>query len=248
MLGFRPGTVRIDKSRSQCGAQFQYAIQSDNLQDLIKWGPILLQKMKKLPGLTDVNSDQRNNGLEELLDYDRLTAARMGVTPQSLDQTLYDAFGQAQVSTMYTPLNQYHVVMEVAPQYWQNPESLNDIYVKTTNGGQIPLSAVTRRHAATTAIAVNHSGQFPSVTLSFNLATGTALSDANNAILKMEQDAGMPSTITPISTALINFPSRNCCSIQPIPCSYRVFVTRFRLPHKWNKSMPDPILVLDISG
>jgi multidrug efflux pump len=96
---------------------------------------------------------------------------------------------------MYTALNQYHVVMEVAPKYWQNPESLNDIYVTTTNGGQIPLSAVTHRRAATTAIAVNHSGQFPSVTLSFNLAPGTALSDANTAILKMEQDAGMPSTI-----------------------------------------------------
>ncbi len=176
-------------------AQFQYAIQSDNLQDLIKWGPILLQKMRTLPGLTDVNSDQRNHGLEELLTYDRPTASRMGITPQTIDSTLYHAFGQSQVSTMYTPLNQYHVVMEVAPKYWQHPESLNDIYLQTTNGGQIPLSAVTHRQPATTAIAVNHSGQFPSVTLSFNLAPGVALGDAVRAINRMEQAAGMPSTI-----------------------------------------------------
>jgi multidrug efflux pump len=176
-------------------AQFQYAIQSDNLQDLIKWGPILLEKMRTLPGLTDVNSDQRNHGLEELLDYDRPTASRMGITPQAIDSTLYHAFGQSQVSTMFTPLNQYHVVMEVAPKYWQRPESLDEIYLTTTNGGQIPLSAVTHRQATTTSIAVNHSGQFPSVTLSFNLAPGVALSDAVGAINGMEQSAGMPSTI-----------------------------------------------------
>ncbi len=179
----------------QANALYQYAIQSDNLQDLIKWGPVLLQKMRTLPGLTDVNSDQRNHGLEELLTYDRPTASRMGLTPAVIDSTLYHAFGQSQVSTMYTALNQYHVVMEVAPRYWQNPESLNDVYLTATNGGQVPLSAVTRREPATTAIAVNHSGQFPSVTLSFNLAPGVALSDAVRAILQMEQNAGMPSTI-----------------------------------------------------
>jgi multidrug efflux pump len=176
-------------------AQFQYAIQSDNLQDLIKWGPILLANMKKLPGLTDVNSDQRNFGLEEMLDYDRPTAARLGINPQTIDRTLYDAFGQAQVSTMYTALNQYHVVMEVAPKFWQDPVSLNDVYLTTTNGGQVPLSAVTHRKPQTTAIAVNHSGQFPSVTISFNLAPGVALGDANIAIKAMEQRIGMPSTI-----------------------------------------------------
>ena len=176
-------------------AQFQYTITSDNLEDLITWAPILLAKMKTIPGLADVNSDQRNHGLESSLAYDRLTASRLGVTPASIDSTLYQAFGQAQVSTMFKELNQYHVVMEVAPKYWQNPESLNDIYLTTTNGGQVPLSAVTRRRTATTSIAVNHQGQFPAVTMSFNLAPGMALSDAVNAINEMERSAGMPSTI-----------------------------------------------------
>ncbi len=124
-------------------AQYQYTISCDNLQDLVTWGPILLAKMKKLHGLTDVNSDQRNNGLQAHLDYDRATALRMGITPQALDSTLYGAFGQDQVSTMYTSLNQYHVVMEVAPKYWQTPEGLNYVYLPTPNGGQVPLSAVT---------------------------------------------------------------------------------------------------------
>jgi multidrug efflux pump len=151
--------------------------------------------MKALPGLTDVNSDQRNHGLDALLDYDRPTASRLGISPATIDTTLYHAFGQSQVSTMYTPLNQYHVVLEVAPKYWQNPESLNDIYLTTTNGGQVPLSAVTHRVTATTPIAVNHQGQFPAVTLSFNLGPGMALSDAVKAINDMERTAGMPSTI-----------------------------------------------------
>jgi multidrug efflux pump len=179
----------------QSNAQFQYTITSDNLQDLIKWAPILLGKLKTLPGLTDVNSDQRNHGLDEMLTYDRLTASRLGVTASALDATLYQAFGQAEVSTMYTPLNQYHVVMEVAPKYWQNPEGLNAIYVGTTNGGQVPLSAVTRRQTTTTSIAVNHQGQFPAVTFSFNLAPGVPLSGAVKVINDMEQSAGMPSTI-----------------------------------------------------
>jgi multidrug efflux pump len=197
-----PGATAIPQARQdlsvgarQGGAQFQYSIQSDNLPDLIKWGPILLQKMRALPQLADVNSDQRNHGLEEYLTYDRQTAARLGVSPQIIDSTLYHAFGQAQVSTMYSALNQYHVVMEVAPKYWQDPQSLNDIYVTATNGGQIPLSALTHREATTTDIAVNHSGQFPSVTLSFNLPPGVALSDAIKAIDEMEQNARVPSTI-----------------------------------------------------
>jgi multidrug efflux pump len=179
----------------QSNAQFQYTITSDNLQDLIKWAPILLGKMKGLRGLTDVNSDQRNNGLEARLAYDRATASRLGITPAALDATLYNAFGQSQVSTMYTPLNQYHVVMEVAPKYWQDPGGLNEIYLTSTNGTRVPLSSVTRRSTTTTAIAVNHSGQFPSVTFSFNLAPGVALSDAVQVINQMEQKAGMPSTI-----------------------------------------------------
>jgi multidrug efflux pump len=179
----------------QSNAQYQYTIQSDNLPDLVKWGPILFDEMKKLPMLKDVDTDQQNSGLEAYLTYDRDTAARMGITPQLIDQTLYQAFGQALVSTMYTPLNQYYVVMEVAPQYWQDPRTLNDIYVHPTTGGEIPLGAITRYQPTTAALAVNHQGQFPSVTVSFNLAPGVALSQASTAITQMEERIGMPGTI-----------------------------------------------------
>jgi multidrug efflux pump len=176
-------------------AQYQYTIQSDNLGDLVAWGPRLLQEMRKLKGLTDVNSDQQNNGLQASLIYDRETASRLGLTPSSIDQTLYDAFGQAQVSTMYTSLNQYHVVMEVAPPFWQTPEGFNYVYLHPINGGEIPLSAVTKAEVTTAPLAVNHEGQFPSVTVSFNLAPGVALSDAARVINQMEQRIGMPATI-----------------------------------------------------
>src|ERR1044072_1873673 len=133
-------------------AQYQYTIQSENLDDLVKWGPLLLQQLRKLPIITDVNSDQQNSGLQEALTYDRDTAARLGITPQLIDTTLYDAFGQRQVSTMYTQLNQYHVVMEVAPEFWQSPEGLKNIYLRpatngTTNGA--PGAAATTTSAAT---------------------------------------------------------------------------------------------------
>jgi multidrug efflux pump len=124
-------------------AQYQYTIQSDNLEDLTRWGPTLLQQMRKLPGLADVSSDQQNNGLQASLVYDRLTASRLGITPQMIDDTLSDAFGQRQVSTMFTQLNQYHVVMEVAPEFWKSPEGLKQIYVRAANGGVVPLSAFT---------------------------------------------------------------------------------------------------------
>jgi len=179
----------------QSNAQFQYTIQSDNVEDLVKWGPTLLQQMRKLPMLTDVNTDQQNSGLEAALVYDRVTAARMQITPQLIDNTLYQAFGQALVSTMYTPLNQYYVVMEVAPQYWQSPAGLNDVYINSPTGGIVPLSAVTHFEPKTAPLAVNHQGQFPSVTVSFNLAPGIALSDATRAILQMEEKFGMPATI-----------------------------------------------------
>jgi multidrug efflux pump len=179
----------------QSNAQFQYTIQSDSVEDLVKWGPTLLQQMRKLPMLTDVNTDQQNSGLEASLVYDRSTAARMQITPQLIDNTLYQAFGQALVSTMYTPLNQYYVVMEVAPQYWQSPAGLNDVYISSPAGGIVPLSAVTHFEPKTAPLAVNHQGQFPSVTVSFNLAPGIALSDATRAILQMEEKIGMPATI-----------------------------------------------------
>ncbi|HXW60995.1 MAG TPA: multidrug efflux RND transporter permease subunit [Candidatus Acidoferrales bacterium] len=179
----------------QSNAQYQYTIQSDNVSDLVQWGPKLFAQMKKLKQLRDVDTDQQNSGLEAFLTYDRPTAARMGITPQLIDQTLYQAFGQALVSTMYTPLNQYYVVMEVAPQYWQDPKSLKDIYVHPETGGEVPLSAITHYQPTTAALAVNHQGQFPSVTVSFNLAPGVALSEASAAINRMEQTMGMPDTI-----------------------------------------------------
>jgi multidrug efflux pump len=179
----------------QSNAQYQYTIQSDTLQDLVKWGPRLLQEVRKLPGFTDVNSDQQNNGLQASLVYDRQTAARFGLTPQMIDNTLYDAFGQEQVSTMYTELNQYHVVMEVDPKFWQSPQGLNSIYLRSTNSGQVPLSAIARFEPTTAPITVSHQGQFPSVTVSFNLAPGVALSDAVNTIQQMQQRIGMPARI-----------------------------------------------------
>jgi multidrug efflux pump len=155
----------------------------------------LVEKMRKIPELTDVDSDQQNSGLQARLVYDRPTAARLGITPQLLDTTLYNAFGQSQVSTMYTALNQYHVVMEVEPRFWQNPEGLNYIYVKSAQGGVVPLSAVAHFEQRIAPLAVNHQGQFPAVTVAFNLAPGVALSDADNVIKQAEADIGFPSTI-----------------------------------------------------
>jgi len=202
-LGTVPGaTVFVQAGQDlriggrQSNAQYQYTVQSETLDDLVKWGPILLDEMKKLHGFTDVNSDQQNNGLQSSLVYDRSTAARLGVSTATIDNTLYDAFGQEQVSTMFASLNQYHVVMEVAPQFWQNPKGLEAIYLHATNStAMVPLSAIASYQPTTAPIAVNHTGQFPSVTLSFNLAPGLALSDAVKAIEAMEQRVGMPSSI-----------------------------------------------------
>jgi multidrug efflux pump len=199
----------------QSNAQYQYTIQSDNLDDLNKWGPILLQQMKALPALTDVNSDQQNSGLQASLVYDRSTASRMGITPEMIDAILSDAFGQRQVSTMFTQLNQYHVVMEVEPRFWQSPEGLKDIYLHAPAGGVVPLSAITHYEPTTAPISVNHQGQFPSVTLSFNLAPGVALSDAVQMIHQLEQSVGMPGTIqTSFSGTLQAFQSS--LSTEPI--------------------------------
>jgi multidrug efflux pump len=176
-------------------ALYQYTIQGDNVQDLSHWGPILLAEMKKLPGLQDVNSDQQNGGLSEYLTYDRVTAARYGVTAQDLDASLYSAFGQSEVSVIYTQLNQYYVVLEVAPQYWQSPDGLNNIYLHTTSNGPIPLATMTTATSTTTPLSVNHTGLFPSVTVSFNLAPGMSLSDATRLVTQMQDRLGTPSTI-----------------------------------------------------
>ncbi|MDB4793749.1 efflux RND transporter permease subunit, partial [Methylacidiphilales bacterium] len=176
-------------------ALYQYTLQSDNYQDVLQWGPKLLAKLQKIPVLTDVNSDQQNSGLQAMLTYDRDTAARFGITSQLLDNTLYDAFGQRPVSVMYTALNQYQVIMEAAPQYWQNPEGLRDIYVLSPTGAAVPLSALSYYATTTAPLTINHQGQFPCVTLSFNLAPGKALGDAVNAINQAQQTIGMPASV-----------------------------------------------------
>jgi multidrug efflux pump len=175
-------------------ALYQYTIQADTVTDLYHWGPILLAQMRKLPGLQDVNTDQQNGGLNEYLTYDRTTAARLGVTSQSLDSALYSAFGQSEVSIIYTQLNQYYVVLEVAPKYWQSPAGLNDIYLHTGNG-PIPLSTMTKATPTTTPLQVNHTGLFPSVTVSFNLAPNMSMSQATKEVADMENRLGTPSTV-----------------------------------------------------
>jgi multidrug efflux pump len=177
-------------------AQFQYTIQSEEVAALSTWAPRLYDRLRKLPELADVNSDLLTKGLQASLTIDRATAGRLGITPQAIDNTLYDAFGQRQVSTTYTALNQYHVVMEAAPAFWQRPDGLDDIYLSSSSGGgQVPLSAVTRYEPSTGPLAINHQAQFPSVTISFNLAAGIALGDAVAAVGAAERDMGLPSSI-----------------------------------------------------
>jgi multidrug efflux pump len=176
-------------------ALYQYTLQGSDLNELNHWAPLLVARMRTLPHLTDVNSDQQNSGLETALVVDRDTGARLGLSQQVIDDTLYDAFGQRQVSTMYTPLNQYHVVMEVAPQFWQNPDSLRQIDIRAPGGQMVKLSTFTHFAPSTTPLAVNHQGQFPAVTISFNLATGVALGAAVDEIAAAEKSMGFPSGI-----------------------------------------------------
>jgi multidrug efflux pump len=176
-------------------ALYQYTIQSDNARDLAKWGPILLSEMRHVPGLQDVNSNQQNGGRDELLTYDRATAAKLGFTVQALDSALYNAFGQAEVSVIHTQLNQYYVVLEVAPQFWQSPEGLKYTYLTNSTKGHIPISAVATSQANTIPLAINHTGLFPSVTVSFNLAPSLSMSDATKLISGLESRLGMPTSI-----------------------------------------------------
>jgi multidrug efflux pump len=181
-------------------ALYQYTIQSDNIDDLQYWAPKLLAAITKLPGFQDVNSDQQDGGLDEYLTYDRATAAKLGQTASSLDSALYAAFGQSEVSLIYTQLNQYYVILEVAPQYWATPQSLKDIYLHTspnnsTNTGNAPLSTLSSVVASTTPLTINHTGLFPSVTVSFNLASNVSLSDATLAISQVQERLGTPSTV-----------------------------------------------------
>ncbi len=181
-IGGRPGA-----------AQYQYTLQDDDAAELFQWAPQVLAKLRTLPQLLDVNTDQQNGGLQARVAIDRSTASRLGIRPQAVDDTLYDAFGQRQVSTLYTQLNQYHVVMEVLPAFWQNPDGLKEIYVRGSGGGLAPLAAFSHYEQAKTSLAVNHQGFFPSVTLSFNLAPGIALGQAVAAIDRARQEIRLPS-------------------------------------------------------
>ncbi len=177
------------------GALYQYTIQSDSVQELSVWGPKLLAQMRKLPGFQDVNSDQQNGGLDHFLNFDRDTAARLGITTQSFDNALYGAFGQQEVSIIYTQLNQYYVVLEAAPQFLDNPDGLKYMYLNPTGAGNIPLRTITTGATRNIPLSVNHTGLFPSVTVNFNLAPGVALSDATKEVAMMQAKLDMPQTV-----------------------------------------------------
>jgi multidrug efflux pump len=178
-------------------AQFQYTLQSDNTEDLLNWAPRVLAALKTIPELRDVNSDLQNKGLQATLVIDHETASRLGITTNTIDNTLYDAFGQRQVSTMYEGINQFHVIMEIDPKFQQSPDALQNIFVRSNTGKAVPLSAFTHYRTSNTALQVAHQGQFPAITFSFNLGLGVPLSDAVNAVKNMELRLGMPQTIHP---------------------------------------------------
>jgi multidrug efflux pump len=179
----------------QSSAQYQYTVQADNYTDLAAWSPKIQAALSKLPQLADLNSDKQSNGLQTNLVIDRVTASRLGITPQEIDSTLYDAFGQRQVSTTYKQLNQYYVVMEVAPQFWQRATTLKEIYVASSKGTLVPLSAFCHYGTSTTALAVAHQGEFPAITFSFNLPLGESLGDAVSAVNSALNNIFMPKTI-----------------------------------------------------
>jgi multidrug efflux pump len=175
--------------------QFQYSLEDPDTKELAAWVPKFLDHLRTLPELRDVASDQMNAGLEARLDLDRSTASRLGITPQALDDALYDAFGQRQVSTMFTQLNQYRVVLEYDPAFRQHPDDLKNVYLKSASGGSVPLSAFTQLQVGSAPLAVNHQGQFPVTTISFNLAPSASLGDAVKAIEKAKADVGLPPSI-----------------------------------------------------
>ncbi len=195
--------------------EFQYSIEDADAQELAQWTPKLVEKLRTLPALTDIATDQLNNGLQAYVSIDRDTASRLGIFPQAVDNTLYDAFGQRQVSTIFTQLNQYHVVLEVLPSFALTPDSLKDIYIRpatvtpnsgaptanaaavTTSGAPVPINTFTRIRSGSTSLSVNHQGQFPVVTLSFNLAPGASLGDATKQIQQAEKDIQLPPSIHP---------------------------------------------------
>lgn len=180
----------------QNNAQFQYTLSDSNLQELNYWTPRVREELSKIRGISDLNSDQLSNGLQVYVDVDHDTASRFGITPQQIDSVLYSAFGQSQVSTLYMPMNQYHVVMEVAPEYWQYPETLNDIYIRSPYGNEVPLSAFSSFASSSSLLSVNHQSQAPSATLSFNLVPGTALGDVVHKVAAAVKAMKLPPTIS----------------------------------------------------
>jgi multidrug efflux pump len=201
-LAVLPGaTVFLQSSQDlrvggrQSNAQYQYSLRGDNYDELSAFAPKMLAALRKVPMLADVNSDQQNRGLQAMIHYDRPTAARFNISPALIDTTLYDAFGQRQVSTMYRSLNQYHVIMEAAPQFWQNPLILHEVYVRSPSGKEVPLSEFAQFSPATAPLSITHQGLFPSITLSFNLVEGSALGDATKAIDTAAAEVGLPATI-----------------------------------------------------
>jgi multidrug efflux pump len=180
----------------QSNAQYQYTLQTQDLDQLSEWGPKLLAQLQTLPQLTDVNSDQQISGLSSNVLIDRDTASRLGLTAQAVDSALYDAFGQRQVSTMYKAINQYHVVLALQQQWWQSPDFLSKVYVQTPRGTDVPLSTFTHFSQGITPLAIPHQGQFPATTLSFNLAGNVSLDEAIGVVSKAELDIGMPASIT----------------------------------------------------
>ncbi len=179
----------------QTNAQYQFTLQADDLEELRTWEPRVRRALADLPQLVDVNTDQEDKGLQTTIVIDRDTAARLGVTPRMIDATLNDAFGQRQVSTIYNPLNQYRVVMEAAPQFWQSPDALDRVYVSAAGGAQVPLSAFSRYGPTNTPLGVNHQGQFAASTISFNLPPGMSLSDATRAVEDALDRIGVPTSV-----------------------------------------------------
>ena len=179
----------------QSNAAYQYQISTETVEQLSTWGSRIYEEMRKMPQLKDVTTDQQNRGLQMLLNYDRPSAARFGITPQLINNSLYFGFGESQVSTIYTSLNQYYVVLQASPQFLVNPGTLKSTYVHSTNGGVVPLNAFTHATASTSPLGVNHSSFFPSVTVSFNLAPGISLGEATRLIDRMQQRIGLPGAV-----------------------------------------------------
>ncbi|MHB8173054.1 MAG: MdtB/MuxB family multidrug efflux RND transporter permease subunit [Nitrospirota bacterium] len=184
-------TVDVRQSRTQ----FQYTMEDPNQKELNLWAPRVIKKLGTLPELADVSGDQQNKGLQENLDIDRSTASRLGITPQTIDDTLYDAFGQRLISTMFTELNQYRVVLSVNPGFQENPAGLNSIYLRSSGGGEVPLSAITQASEGTAPLVINRLGQFPAVTASFNLSPDTSLGGAVSAVEKAVKGMKLPASM-----------------------------------------------------